>query len=374
MNSHESSNLLIEPPSAPTPPPPEVNEDAGSQALSEALRSSFAIVKALMIGLVIVFFASGFFTINQQERGIVLRFGKPVGAGEKALLGPGAHWALPSPIDEVVRIPIGQVQTVAATIGWYATTSAREASGTEPEPGPSLNPAVDGYLLTGDGNIIHARGTLLYRISEPGLRFAFDFVEASNLVQNAFNSALLYAAAGMTVDEALKDIAAFREKTAVRLQELLIQQQLGVVVDRIDLQPIPPRKLRPDFEKVTAALVTRDKLMNEARSYENQTLTRAQTEAGVRVNAGITESNLTVQVVAADAQRFTELLPAYHRNPELFMRQRQLDTLSRVLTNAENKTVLPRNRDGKPIELRLQLSREAPKQKTYEPPGVEEKH
>ena len=90
MNSRDSSNLLIEPPSAPTPPP-EVNEDAGSQALSEALRSSFAIVKALMIGLVIVFFASGFFTINQQERGIILRFGKPVGAGEKALLGPGAQ-------------------------------------------------------------------------------------------------------------------------------------------------------------------------------------------------------------------------------------------------------------------------------------------
>src|ERR1043166_9745973 len=279
MNSHESSNLLLEPPSAPTPPAPEVNEDTGSQALSEALRSSFAIVKALMIGLVIVFFASGFFTINQQERGIILRFGKPVGAGEKALLGPGAHWALPSPIDEVVRIPIGQVQTLASTIGWYATTAAKEASGTEPEPGPSLNPAIDGYVLTGDQNIIHVRGNLLYRISEPGLRFAFDFSSASNLVQKAFNNALLNAAADLTVDDALKDVPRFREKVTARLQVLIAQQGLGIVVDRVDLQTIPPRKLRPEFDKVLAALVTREKILNDARGYQNQTVSRAKSES-----------------------------------------------------------------------------------------------
>src|SRR5437867_7031567 len=98
------------------PPPPEVPEDASSEALSEALRSSFAIVKVLMIALVLVFLGSGFFTVGPQEKAIKLRFGKPVGQGENALLGPGPHWALPAPIDEVVRIPIGQVQSVASTI------------------------------------------------------------------------------------------------------------------------------------------------------------------------------------------------------------------------------------------------------------------
>src|SRR5207237_9165320 len=121
-----------------------------------------------------------------QEKAIKLRFGKPVGEGENALLGPGPHWALPAPIDEVVRIPIGQVQSVASTIGWYATTAAQEASRTEFEPGPSLKPGIDGYLLTADTNIIHVRGMLIYRISEPALRFEFDFVGVSNLVHDAF--------------------------------------------------------------------------------------------------------------------------------------------------------------------------------------------
>src|ERR1044072_3078349 len=67
---------------APAPEPagiPErAQEDAGSAALSEALRSSFAIVKVLMIVLVIAFFASGIFTVNSQQKAIILRFGKPV--------------------------------------------------------------------------------------------------------------------------------------------------------------------------------------------------------------------------------------------------------------------------------------------------------
>jgi len=218
-------------------------------------------------------------------------------------------------------------------------------------------------VLTGDQNIIHVRGNLLYRISEPGLRFAFDFSSASNLVQNAFNNALLNAAADLTVDDALKDVPRFREKVTARLQVLIAQQGLGIVVDRVDLQTIPPRKLRPEFDKVLAALVTREKILNDARGYQNQTVSRAKSESAIRINNGITESNLTVQLVAADAQRFTELLPAYRRNPDLFMRQRQLDTLQRVWANADEKRVLPRGAGGKPINLRIELGREGQKPK-----------
>ncbi len=78
---------------APASLPPETPVDAGSQALSEALRSSFAIVKFVMLLLVLVFLGSGFFTVGPQERALVLRFGRPVGTGEKALLGPGLHWS-----------------------------------------------------------------------------------------------------------------------------------------------------------------------------------------------------------------------------------------------------------------------------------------
>ena len=76
-----------------------------------------------------------------QEKAVILRFGKPVGHGQEALLGPGLHWSFPYPIDEVVRIPITEIQKVTSTIGWYYLTPEQQASGIMPCPGPSLYPA-----------------------------------------------------------------------------------------------------------------------------------------------------------------------------------------------------------------------------------------
>src|SRR5664279_1258389 len=142
-------------------------DDAGSHALAEALGSSFAIVKIVMVLMVVAFFCSGFFTVGPQEKAVILRFGKPVGEGQKALLTSGLHWSLPYPIDEVVRIPITEIQKVSSNNGWYFTTPESELSGEEMPAGASLNPAVDGYVITADRNIIHVRATLSYHIEDP---------------------------------------------------------------------------------------------------------------------------------------------------------------------------------------------------------------
>src|SRR6266567_1978310 len=195
------------------PGSPETPVDAGSQALSEALRSSFAIVKVVMVVLFALFLGSGFFKVGPQERAIILRLGKPVGAGEKALLTPGLQWSLPYPIDEHVKVSITGIQQVKSTVGWYATTPAQEAAGTEPPVGPTtpLNPSVDGYALTADNNIVHTRATLTYRINDP-VRYVFGFVNASNAIQSAVDTALLATASRFNVDDILtRDVAAFTE-------------------------------------------------------------------------------------------------------------------------------------------------------------------
>jgi len=112
-------------------PVPVTPEDAGSQALAEALHSSFAIVKVVMVLMVLAFFSSGFFTVGPQEKAVILRFGRPVGEVDKILLNSGWHWSYPYPIDEVVKIPITEIQKVNSTVGWYATTAEQELSGEE---------------------------------------------------------------------------------------------------------------------------------------------------------------------------------------------------------------------------------------------------
>ena len=107
-------------------------EDAETQALSEALASSFKLVKVIMVLLVIVFLGSGVREVGSHERAIKLQFGRPVGSGESALLQPGWHWAWPFPVNEVVKIPIGQVQEVRSTVAYYGITREQEVAGIDP--------------------------------------------------------------------------------------------------------------------------------------------------------------------------------------------------------------------------------------------------
>ena len=355
-------------PHSPAPgPPPEVTEDTGTQALAAALRSSFLIVKFIMGGLVVVFLASGFFTVKPEQRAIILRLGKPVGEGVNALLGPGAHWAWPYPIDEIVKIPIGEIQKVTSSAGWYATTAAMEAAGNEPPPQPRLNPALDGYTLTADGNIIHVRATMRYRINDP-VRFIFGFTNTPAFITNALNNALVHASARFTVDNALtRDITGFKEAILRRLNEVVQQDELGIVVDQLTVESIPPRWVKPAFASVLEAGFRQEKVLNDARRFTNEVLSAASAERQARIQGGITASNQFVQSVQAEAAKFAKLLPEYQRNPALFTHLRQLEATRNVLTNAADIWVVPDRADGKARTMWLQLSREIMKSKLPEP-------
>jgi membrane protease subunit HflK len=342
--------------------------DAGSHALAEALRSSFGIVKFLMGILVILFFVSGFFVVGPQERAMVLRLGKPVAEGPQALLGPGWHFALPYPIDEVIKVPITGIQQVTSKVGWFAITDAQEAAGIEPAAPPTINPIADGYVLTADENIVHTRATVTYHINDP-VRFVFGFVNASNALQNAVGDALIYAAARYKVDDILtRDIIGFNDLVRSRVQSLIQQQDLGVLIDQCTVRSIPPRQVKEAFDNVLRAEVTRSKVLNEAHSYENQVLSKASADAQSRTNLAQSDRVRLVQDIASRADQFQQLLPKYKQNPGLFVQQRRTETLGRAITNTQERIFIAESIDGKPREVRLLLNREPVKPK-IEAPG-----
>jgi len=348
------------------PVPPDSPVDAGSQALSEALRSSFGIVKFLMAVLVVVFLLSGFFTVGPQERAIILRMGKPVGEGEQALLGPGPHWSWPYPIDDHEKISITGIQRVTSTVGWYATTPEQEMANMESQPGPSLNPAADGYVLTADGNIVHTRATLTYRINDP-VGYVFNFVNASNAIQSALDNALIYAASRFKVDDILtREVIAFNEAVKRRVAQLVEERKLGIILEQCVVQSIPPRQLKEAFANVLKSEISRNTTLENARSYRNQVLSKANADAASRINQAESERVQVVNSITAEAERFNELLPKYQANPDLFVAQRLTETLARVYTNVQDKIMVPESRDGKTMELRYLFNRELPKPKAEE--------
>jgi membrane protease subunit HflK len=342
--------------------------DAGSQALAEALRSSFAIVKIVMALMVLAFFSSGFFQVGPQEKAVILRFGKPVGEAQKALLSSGLHWSFPYPIDEVVKIPITEQQIVSSTIGWYYTTPEQELSGEELPASGSLNPAFDGYVITADRNIIHTRATLRYHIDDP-IHYVFSFAAASNSVQNALNNALLFTAAKFNVDDILtRDVAGFHDAVLERVSDLTEQEQLGIVIDQCEVQSIPPRQLQNVFSQVTTARENRQKLLNDAHSYENQVLSQSGAQASTITNLAESDRARYVESLTAEAKRFSDLLPKYRGNPSLFAQQQLVEVMGQVLTNVQDKMYLPVHADGRPTEVRLMLNREPPQPKTAATP------
>jgi membrane protease subunit HflK len=343
-------------PTSPTVTP----EDAQSQALADALRSSFAIVKIIMVLLVVVFFASGIFTVPSQERAIILRFGRPVGAGEEQLLMPGLHWSFPYPIDEVVRIPISQIQTVTSTTGWYALAPGEREEDNENAQAmtASLNPASDGYVLTGDGNIIHVKVVLRYRINDP-LRYTLNFVNAAGLLQNSLDNALIHASAEFNVDQALKSAQfEFKERIVARVRQLIDEQGLGITILNAEVHPIPPRQVRQAFNDVLTADLNRRRLINDAQGYASSNLLAAVGESNVIVNTSQTVRDQLVQMVRADAKYFTNQLPHYRADPQLFLARLQTEAIQRTLTNAQYK-VLRMDDGARP--MRVQVSREPEK-------------
>jgi membrane protease subunit HflK len=360
-HGHSHGEIQLKEPSAPPPAPvpttERAQEDAESTALAEALRSSFAIVKVLMILLVIAFFASGIFTIGSQQKAIILRFGKPVGAGPDQLLGPGLHWSFPSPIDEVVKISIGELNEVRSTSGWYATTPEAEAAGQEPDASPSLSPATEGYTITSDGNIIHARATIRYRIADP-VKYTMSFVQASNVLQNIVNEALFFASSQFTVDQALTtDRLRFQELVLARVRQVADERQLGITIEQGDVRVVPPRFTKTAFDAALSAEIERRKAREDARAYSGRVLSAAEGEANSIINSAQADRTRLTQAVAAEAQYYQNQLPHYEANPNLFMARVQTETLSRALTNVE-KYFLPEVGDGKSRELRLLLNRE----------------
>jgi membrane protease subunit HflK len=346
------------------PAVPVTPDDAGSQALAEALRSSFAIVKFVMLLLVVVFFGSGFFQVGPQEKAVILRFGKPVGEGQKVLLSAGLHWSFPYPIDEVVKIPITEIQQVSSTVGWYTTTLEQELSGQESPPGASLMPGVDGYAITADRNIIHTRATLYYQVDDP-IRYVFGFASASNTVQNALNNALLFTAAHFKVDDVLySDVAGFQDAVEQRVSQLADEERFGIVINHCNVQSMPPRQLKAVFDQVTTARQNRDKLLSDARSYENQILSGAGAQASTITNEAVSARARYVQSLQADAKAFGDLLPNYRINPRLFEQLKLVQVMGQTLTNANFKSYLPTTPGGEPIELRLLLNREPPQPKS----------
>jgi membrane protease subunit HflK len=385
--------------------------DPGSKSLAEALRISFILLKGIMILLVVAFACSGFFTVDRDEVAVILRLGKIKGVGEQAILGPGARWSIPYPVDEVIKIPVKRVQSLAIDDFWYFETE-QEKLANKPilvNPGQPLMPQRDGYVITrndkiealegNDYNIVHCKWVLTYKISDP-LEFfrnvyidkakpGEDFYDVATktvnpMLRNVAGKAIVATMVNYSIDEALVRAEGIAVKVKDRMSRELAAMNTGIVVDTMQMVRVTwPRQVDAEFQNLIGARQESEKGMSEAKGYTEQTLNEAGgpvtsvllaklksgDEQGIEELWGqlagqsqkvISEARAYRTKVVEDARSNAEymqsLLPEYRKRPQLVIQKIYQDAIEEVMANADEKIFAQRDADGKSDEVRFMIN------------------
>lgn len=324
--------------------------DAAGKSLSEALRISFIILKVIMVVLIVAFLASGFKTIGSEEQALVLRFGKIQGVGEERLLGPGLHWILPYPIDEIVKIPVETKVSLVVDSFWYHESTKEKLTGqSRIRPTDPLKPLVDGYCLTrsekqvnpaltdeiqdentyqaqaennarqqeqsysdgSDYNIVHTKWQLVYQIDnpeqfytnvlipdvKPGETYLNVTKEGVNpLLKSIFEDAVVSVMVNYTIDEAISSRDRIPRDVRTYLQNKLAEIESGIKVVSVQLtQSVCPPQVKAAFEASTLASQNSSRAITEARTYAYNTISKAAGPVAEELFASLRDETLSEQ-------------------------------------------------------------------------------
>ena len=296
----------MNPPPGPTPPEPELK---GLSGLEDALRTVFIVVKLGMIALALAFLFSGVTTLGQNEKAIVLRFGQQK---DEVRTEPGLIWALPFPIDSVVRLPAGRTDILESK-AFLPKESATESAGVSTVPPPSLNPAQDGALICAGFDLVHCSVKLKYRRNDLRLTL-LDSDEASlqRELRSALESALLRAAVGLSREDCLKQLPLSSAATDILRPRA---KALGVDIQLLEIRAFLPRQLDAEYSQLSKARQEAVSTESAAQTYvknaEANAINDAQrvsAEAGNQIlnRRGRAEANLKI---------FTERLAEWKKDP-----------------------------------------------------------
>ncbi|MFW6162168.1 MAG: protease modulator HflK [Planctomycetota bacterium] len=352
--------------------------DAASEALNEALRVSFWLLKIAMVAVAIFFLFSGFYEVKEYERALVLRFGQLVyhrdpKTGERTpLVGPGLHLAWPFLIDEVVHFPVGRIIEEPIDAFWY-----REREDQPGRPVPAgIKPGTEGFNLTGDANILHSRWVVRYRVTEPE-RFLAGLADPDvigeqaargglrSLVHTLLQNAVIRSVASFGVDEAYrKGKESLRLAVQRDLRRRLDAADVGVALAEEDpvllTDIVPPRQAKEAFDDVIKAEQEYSRLVHNAEGEANKILSQARSRAS-RILAQAAAYEVQVKEQAeADADYIEDLLAKYPDNPEMidiFLEQRLIEVVKEVLDGAEEVYVVQPGPGGE-REIRILLQRD----------------
>ena len=265
-----------------------------------------SMVGVLVIVAVIVWAGMGLYTVDQQERGVVLRFGKFY-----ETVQPGLQWNPPL-IDEVTTVN---------------TTKIRAASFRE-------------VMLTQDENIVEVALSVQYVIDNPK-DFVLKVRDPERSLQHASQSALRHVVGGTSMDLVLTEgRAQIGVEVKQRLQEYLDMYETGIMVSTVNVdESKPPTQVQAAFDDVIKAREDEERVKNEAQAYANGIVPEARGGAQRQIEEASAYREEVIAFAEGEADRFNKLLAEYEKSPEVTRERLYIDAVQRVYSNT-NKVMV----------------------------------
>jgi membrane protease subunit HflK len=282
----------------------------------------------ILVGLVLILVLTSFYTIDPEETGLVLRFGKYMSAS-----APGLHFKIPFGVDQVVKVP---VQRQKKEEFGFRTTSVGVNSQYSTKPF-----SAEANMLTGDLNAAMVEWVVQYRIKDPYL-YTFKVRNVDKTFRDMSEAVMRRIVGDRTVNEVLTFGRAEVAMTAqVELQALCDHYETGIKVDQVVLQDVnPPDAVKPSFNAVNEAQQEKEKLINVAQSEYNAEIPRARGQALQAIQEAEGYSTDRVNRARGDAALFTALYEAYRKAPEITRTRMYLETMTEILPRIENTTII----------------------------------
>ena len=263
---------------------------------------------------------TGFYRVNPQQQGVVLRFGEWV-----RTTSPGLHYHLPSPIETVLTPEVTRDNRLEIGFRDIAgrSTSRRDI-------------ADESQMITGDENIVDIDFVVFWRIADAGA-YLFNLADPDETIKVAAE-AVMREIIGQTAIQTV--LTEGRENVQVsvcqKLQELLDEYKAGIRVREVQLLAVdPPADVIDAFNDVQRARQDRDRLKNEAEAFRNDIVPRARGEAAKLVAEAEAYAQEVVARAEGDASRFDQVYEAYKVNPEVTKERIYIETIEGVYSNIE---------------------------------------
>jgi membrane protease subunit HflK len=294
----------------------------------------------LLVGLLLLLWiSSGFYIVNEGQRGIVLRFGKYVETTQA-----GLRWHLPYPVEVVEAVNVSQVRTVE--IGYRNNVRSKVLK--------------ESLILTDDENIVDIQFAVQYILKNPE-EFLFNNREPENAVLQAAETAIREIIGKSKMDFVLYE---GREQVAAKatqlMQEILDRYKIGIAISKVTMQNAqPPEQVQAAFDDAVKAGQDRERQKNEGQAYANDVIPKAKGNAARLLEEAEGYKQRVIASSEGDASRFKQVLVEYNKAPGVTRDRLYLDMMQQVFSNT-SKIVLDQKSGSNllylPLDKLIQMS------------------